>query len=186
MRSVFVFPAGERAETIVLLDQHLPQQRGPWTLDGNLCIDIDDEETGHPAGTSRPAATRRSWTASRKPTPKPTCSGCRQRSCSSLISCSSATITKRRWPHDGTTRLVQWTTAPGWASMRGGNQDSQYETRPSEGQGSAVVEKSHDQSAGDRRGEQQTVMACQRAAQQGFDASEEQLPAGGRYEGGRG
>ncbi|MFJ2879338.1 hypothetical protein ACIPJN_16990 [Streptomyces sp. NPDC086796] len=47
MRSVFVFPAGDRARTIALLDQHLPQQRDPWTLDGNLYIDIDDEQTGH-------------------------------------------------------------------------------------------------------------------------------------------
>lgn len=46
MRSVFVFPAGERAEIVASLDQHLPQQRDPWTLDGNLCIDIDDEQTG--------------------------------------------------------------------------------------------------------------------------------------------
>ncbi|WP_433509214.1 hypothetical protein ACQP2T_35260 [Nonomuraea sp. CA-143628] len=47
MRTVFVFPAGERAETVASLDQLLPQQRGPWTLDGKLYIDIDDEQTGH-------------------------------------------------------------------------------------------------------------------------------------------
>ncbi|MGW2556310.1 hypothetical protein [Streptomyces sp. NPDC001635] len=47
MRTVFVFPAGERAETVAALDRHLPQQRNPWTLDGNLYIDIDDEQTGH-------------------------------------------------------------------------------------------------------------------------------------------
>ncbi|MFF0205843.1 hypothetical protein [Streptomyces sp. NPDC005017] len=47
MRSVFVFPAGERAETVASLDQHLPQQRDPWTLDGSLYIDIDDEDTGY-------------------------------------------------------------------------------------------------------------------------------------------
>ncbi|MFJ3140807.1 hypothetical protein ACIPK5_33605 [Streptomyces sp. NPDC086843] len=47
MRSVFVFPGGERAEAIASLDQHLPQQRDPWTLDGNLYIDIDDEQTGY-------------------------------------------------------------------------------------------------------------------------------------------
>ncbi|TMR89256.1 hypothetical protein [Nonomuraea basaltis] len=45
MRSVFVFPSGARAETIATLDQHLPQQRDPWTLAG-LNIDIDDEQTG--------------------------------------------------------------------------------------------------------------------------------------------
>ncbi|NEA66784.1 hypothetical protein [Streptomyces sp. SID12488] len=47
MRSVFVFPAGERAETVASLDQHLPQQRDPWSLDGNLYIDIGDEQSGH-------------------------------------------------------------------------------------------------------------------------------------------
>ncbi|GAA2341289.1 hypothetical protein [Dactylosporangium salmoneum] len=46
MRSVFVFPAGERAETVASLDRHLPQQRDPWTLAGNLYINIDDEQTG--------------------------------------------------------------------------------------------------------------------------------------------
>ncbi|MFD0078501.1 hypothetical protein ACFVIY_39495 [Streptomyces sp. NPDC127166] len=46
MRSVFVFPAGERAEAVALLDRHLKRQRHPWTLDGNLWIDIDDEQTG--------------------------------------------------------------------------------------------------------------------------------------------
>jgi hypothetical protein len=45
MRSVLVFPAGEQAETVALLDRHLPQQRDPWTLGGNLYIDIDDEQT---------------------------------------------------------------------------------------------------------------------------------------------
>ncbi|MEW2471799.1 hypothetical protein AB0919_43590 [Streptomyces sp. NPDC046994] len=47
MRTVFVFPAGERAETVAALDRHLRQQRNPWTLDGNLYIDIDDEQAGH-------------------------------------------------------------------------------------------------------------------------------------------
>ncbi|WP_258939626.1 hypothetical protein [Actinomadura luteofluorescens] len=47
MRSVFVFPAGERAETVALLDLHLPKQRNPWSLDGDLYIDIDDEQTGY-------------------------------------------------------------------------------------------------------------------------------------------
>jgi hypothetical protein len=47
MRSVFVFPAGERAETVATLDRHLPGQRDPWTVDGNLYIEIDDEQAGH-------------------------------------------------------------------------------------------------------------------------------------------
>ncbi|WP_405476422.1 hypothetical protein [Streptomyces sp. NBC_00009] len=47
MRSVFVFPAGERAQTVASLDQRLPQQRDPWPLDGNLYIDIVDDESGH-------------------------------------------------------------------------------------------------------------------------------------------
>jgi hypothetical protein len=46
MRSVFVFPTGEQAETVASLDRHFPQQRDPWTLDGNLYIEIDDEQTG--------------------------------------------------------------------------------------------------------------------------------------------
>ncbi|MGI5440036.1 hypothetical protein ACQEV4_22425 [Streptomyces shenzhenensis] len=47
MRSVFVFPAGERAETVASLDRHLPEQRDPWTVEGNLYIEIDDEETDY-------------------------------------------------------------------------------------------------------------------------------------------
>ncbi|GGN95258.1 hypothetical protein GCM10011579_095630 [Streptomyces albiflavescens] len=47
MRSVFVFPAGERAETVASLDRHLPEQRDPWTVEGNLYIEIDDEQTGY-------------------------------------------------------------------------------------------------------------------------------------------
>lgn len=39
MRTVFVFPAGERAETVASIDRHLSRQRG-------LNIDIDDEQTG--------------------------------------------------------------------------------------------------------------------------------------------
>jgi hypothetical protein len=46
MRSVFVFPAGEQAQTVASLDRYLPQQRDPWTLAGNLYITIDDEQTG--------------------------------------------------------------------------------------------------------------------------------------------
>ncbi|MFJ8827668.1 hypothetical protein ACIREE_38755 [Streptomyces sp. NPDC102467] len=47
MRSVFVFPTGEQAQTVACLDQHLPQQRSPWTLNGDLYIDIDEEATGY-------------------------------------------------------------------------------------------------------------------------------------------
>ncbi|GAA0993599.1 hypothetical protein GCM10009551_056160 [Nocardiopsis tropica] len=47
MRSVFVFPPGERSATAALLDRSVPGQREPWILDGALYIDIDDEETGH-------------------------------------------------------------------------------------------------------------------------------------------
>ncbi len=47
MRTAFVFPAGERAATDASLNRHLPEQRNPWTLDGNLYIDIDDEQTGY-------------------------------------------------------------------------------------------------------------------------------------------
>ncbi|KUJ56905.1 hypothetical protein ADL25_04885 [Streptomyces sp. NRRL F-5122] len=47
MRSVFVFPAGERAETVASLDRHLPEQRDPWTVEGNLYIEIDDEQAGY-------------------------------------------------------------------------------------------------------------------------------------------
>ncbi|MES0837790.1 MULTISPECIES: hypothetical protein [Nocardiopsidaceae] len=46
MRSVFVFPPGERSVTAALLDRSVPGQREPWILDGVLYIDIDDEETG--------------------------------------------------------------------------------------------------------------------------------------------
>ncbi|WP_331446650.1 hypothetical protein [Streptomyces xanthochromogenes] len=47
MRTVFMFPAGERAANVASLNRHLPEQRNPWTLDGNLYIDIDDERTGY-------------------------------------------------------------------------------------------------------------------------------------------
>ncbi|WP_405950394.1 hypothetical protein OG588_32655 [Streptomyces prunicolor] len=46
MRTVFVFPAGGRAETVAALDRRLNRQRHPWTLDGNLYIDIDEEQNG--------------------------------------------------------------------------------------------------------------------------------------------
>lgn len=47
MRSVLVFPAGERAGTVALLDRYLPEQRDPWTVDGKLYIEIDDEQAGY-------------------------------------------------------------------------------------------------------------------------------------------
>ncbi|MGW0971220.1 hypothetical protein [Streptomyces sp. NPDC002516] len=47
MRTVFVFPPGERAETVAVLDRHLSKQRHSWSLDGNLYIDVDDEQTGY-------------------------------------------------------------------------------------------------------------------------------------------
>lgn len=47
MRTVLVFPASERAEAVASLDRLLPQQRAPWTLGGNLYIDIDDEQFGY-------------------------------------------------------------------------------------------------------------------------------------------
>ncbi|GAA1829425.1 hypothetical protein GCM10009682_55430 [Luedemannella flava] len=47
MRSVFVFPTGERADTIALLDRHLLRQPGRWLLADRLYIEIDDEQTGY-------------------------------------------------------------------------------------------------------------------------------------------
>jgi hypothetical protein len=47
MRGVFVFPEGERDETVASLDLHLPHQRDPWTLAESLYICIDDEQTGY-------------------------------------------------------------------------------------------------------------------------------------------
>jgi hypothetical protein len=47
MRSVFVFPVGERTETVAWLDRHLPEQRDFWTMDGKLYIEIEDEQAGH-------------------------------------------------------------------------------------------------------------------------------------------
>ena len=46
MRTVFAFPSGEIAATITLLDQHFPQQRHPWVMNGALYIDIVDERRG--------------------------------------------------------------------------------------------------------------------------------------------
>lgn len=47
MRTVFVFPARERAEVLTRLDRHFPSQREPWVADGCLYIDVDDVETGN-------------------------------------------------------------------------------------------------------------------------------------------
>ncbi|MFD0598408.1 hypothetical protein ACFQZ4_44055 [Catellatospora coxensis] len=38
MRSVFVFPAGERAETVATLDRHLLRGGDDWVLEGKLWI----------------------------------------------------------------------------------------------------------------------------------------------------
>lgn len=46
MRTVFAFPPGESTATIALLDQHFPQQRHPWVMNGALYIEIDDERFG--------------------------------------------------------------------------------------------------------------------------------------------
>ncbi|MFJ8603598.1 hypothetical protein ACIREM_33800 [Streptomyces shenzhenensis] len=46
MRTVFVFPAGERAETVASLDRQLPVQRHPWNAGGSLYIEIVDEQAG--------------------------------------------------------------------------------------------------------------------------------------------
>ncbi|MEV0136806.1 hypothetical protein AB0H83_51330 [Dactylosporangium sp. NPDC050688] len=47
VRSIFVFPAGDRAETVGLLDRHLPQQRHPWLCNGAVYLEIADGESGH-------------------------------------------------------------------------------------------------------------------------------------------
>jgi hypothetical protein len=47
MRSVCVFPARERSETVALLDQHLPEQRDPWVMAEALYVSIDDDQTGY-------------------------------------------------------------------------------------------------------------------------------------------
>ncbi|MFC5185961.1 hypothetical protein [Actinomadura harenae] len=47
MRTAFMFPVGERADTVSLLDRHFPEQRYPWLMDRALYVDIDDERDGH-------------------------------------------------------------------------------------------------------------------------------------------
>lgn len=45
MRSVFVFLHGRRSEAVAVLDQILPRHGGSWA-DGNVYVDLVDEETG--------------------------------------------------------------------------------------------------------------------------------------------
>ncbi|WP_306366350.1 hypothetical protein [Nocardiopsis sp. CC223A] len=47
MRTVFMFPATGRDETIAMPDRRLPAQRDPWIMEDALHIDIDDEPTGY-------------------------------------------------------------------------------------------------------------------------------------------
>lgn len=47
MRTVFMFPVTGRDETVAMLDRHLPAQRDPWSMEGALYIDVDDERTGY-------------------------------------------------------------------------------------------------------------------------------------------
>src|SRR6516164_5586544 len=47
MRSVRVFSARERSETVALLDQHLPEQRDPWVMAEALYVTIDDDQNGY-------------------------------------------------------------------------------------------------------------------------------------------
>ncbi len=47
MRSVFVFPAAGRADTVAALDRHLQRQGDRWTLPEGLYASIDDEQTGY-------------------------------------------------------------------------------------------------------------------------------------------
>ena len=47
MRSVFVFPAGERAETVTLLDHHGVRQDVSWTVADCLYVSVDDEQGGY-------------------------------------------------------------------------------------------------------------------------------------------
>ncbi|MFL1379742.1 hypothetical protein [Nocardiopsis protaetiae] len=47
MRTVFMFPATGRDETITMLDRRLPAQRDPWIMEDALYIDVDDERTGY-------------------------------------------------------------------------------------------------------------------------------------------
>lgn len=46
MRTVFMFPVVDRAETVACLDQHLAGGDGSWTFAERVYVVIDDEETG--------------------------------------------------------------------------------------------------------------------------------------------
>jgi len=46
MRSIFVFSPLEQAEMIDVLDELLPQQRNPWTVGGDLYINMVDQHDG--------------------------------------------------------------------------------------------------------------------------------------------
>ncbi|MFE2542059.1 hypothetical protein [Actinacidiphila glaucinigra] len=46
MRTVFMFPAGDRAGTAACLNQHLVAGNGSWTFAERVYVAIDDEETG--------------------------------------------------------------------------------------------------------------------------------------------
>ncbi|WP_437095015.1 hypothetical protein [Streptomyces sp. enrichment culture] len=46
MRTVFMFPVADRADTVACLDQHLVGGDGSWTFAERLYVVIDDEETG--------------------------------------------------------------------------------------------------------------------------------------------
>ncbi|MBN3929139.1 hypothetical protein IQ279_05705 [Streptomyces verrucosisporus] len=46
MRTVFLLPAADRADTVACLDRHLVGGGGAWTFAERLCAVIDDEETG--------------------------------------------------------------------------------------------------------------------------------------------
>lgn len=58
MRSVFVFPNGEMAATIAILDRLLPGEAGHWS-DGKLFIDLEQEQTGPLFTDWEPEAVRR-------------------------------------------------------------------------------------------------------------------------------
>lgn len=45
VRSVFVFPLGGRSDAVAVLDRLLPRRGGSWA-DGNVYVDVADEETG--------------------------------------------------------------------------------------------------------------------------------------------
>ncbi|MGY1455350.1 hypothetical protein [Streptomyces sp. SS8] len=46
MRTVFLFPAADRADTVACLDRHMAGGDGAWTFAERVHVVIDDEETG--------------------------------------------------------------------------------------------------------------------------------------------